>query len=440
MAYAKEVQILKGDIVYTPNSGTGFRPLTNNFLLTNHYGALDYWQVLNYVLTNASTQCHGGPTFGYVKFSPNGRYIIYNGTLNNNSNSTGVVILDLELNTVTLLSPTAVAFTGCFTEDSTTFLMSSSVSPFIQSIDLVTKTVRGTITGAPTLTSQSMKCAAYGSLIYFISRGTGATGQLYSYNPSTNSCSLLATHAFQFAHIAIDSIGYCYLANGSTGAGRGLNVYDLNSIGTTPAMATTLTNFFGSIAANENAVVSDNGIYFCGQGSILRAAKINYGANVTATTFTNISPTVNVDVDQGGTYTIKHVNNYVFFTSGTAATAPRYTPQLRICDVNGYTTGNVTAPAMPGLNSSIGGTFDVHPAFTKRKLAGTVLDASLAPVDREVIVIARDTGRLLATTTSSSVDGTFLIELYTTSPVIVLAKGEGAEVTKLVDNVVPVAP
>ena len=439
MAYASEVQILKGDILYNPISGVGARSLTGNFLLTNHYGSSDYWQALNYLISNASTQVHGGTTFGYIKMSPNGRYIVYNATLGNNSNPTGIGILDLDLNTITLLAYSGIAFTGCFSTDSNTFLVSSSIAPFMIAVDLVTKTVLGTITGGPTLTNQSMKAAAYGSLIYFISRGTGATGGLYSYNPATNTCSLLATHAFQFAHIAIDSIGYCYLANGSIGGGRGLNVYDLNSIGTTPAMDSSLTNFFGSITTNENSVVSDNGIYFCGQTSILRAAKINYGADVTATTFTNISPAVNVAVAQANTSEIKHVNNYVFFSSNTAVTAPKYANQIRICDVTGYTTGNVTAPAMPGLNSSIAN-FEVHPSFTKRKLAGTVVNAALAPVARKVMVFARSTGRLITTTTSSAIDGSFEIFVYTTSQVMVIAQGTGLEITKLVDSVVPVSP
>jgi hypothetical protein len=438
MAYAKEVQIIKGDILTNPTQFNGTRERTLYGLLTKHYGSLDYYQPLNYIPTNAALQCTAGGS-GYIRFSPNGRYVLYNSTQTQNSSSTGLCILDLELNTQTNINTVGTSFTVCFSTDSTTALISSGTAPFMYSIDLVNKVARGTITGGPTLTSLSMKAAAYGSLIYFIHRGTGSTGELYSYNPATNSCTLLVTHAFQFAHIAIDTIGYCYLPNGSSGAGRGLNVYDLNSIGTTPAMNTALTTFFGTIANNENAVVSSNGIYFCGQGGLLRAAKINYGANVTATTFTNISPSVNVALFNSGASEIKHVNNNIFFNSSATAIAPQYQPQLLICDVNGYTTGNLTASICPGANTSIHA-FDIQPAFTKRKLAGTVLDASLAPVDREVIVIARDTGRLLATTTSSSVDGTFLIELYTTSPVIVLAKGEGAEVTKLVDNVVPVAP
>ncbi|MFA5543972.1 MAG: hypothetical protein WDA47_09370 [Bacilli bacterium] len=72
-----------------------------------------------------------------------------------------------------------------------------------------------------------------------------------------------------------------------------------------------------------------------------------------------------------------------------------------------------------------------------RRIAGTVQDVNLDPASRVVRVLHRDTGTPLGETVSDPVDGSFEVILFSPEPVIVLSVGDGTEVTKLIDAVVP---
>lgn len=435
MAYNAAVQILPGDIL-TSDSSTSITHRYPYYLTVGQLGANNFTAALNY--NPALTVTNSYPAQSWTacyRFSPNGRYLAYASTTTASLTVVGVTIVDLQDNTVTVIPSVGIVFQLYFSADSSTILVSSNVTPFIFAIDCVTKTTKGTVTGGPTLTANSLRGYAYGSLIYFVNAGTGATGEIYSYNPATNTCSLVVSHAWQFASICIDSRGYAWCPSGSTGTGRGLIVYDLNSIGTTPATLTTL-NFFG--AGANLSEMSSNGIYFVSTGSSLRAAKVTYGANVTATTIAAISPTVaqGLSAWQPGIEWCMR-DNVLFFITNTNV-YPNRSYNLGICDVSAYTSGNVTTSLMPGANTA-GGSFTVHPGFTHRKFAGHVTDNTNAPVARQIEVFERVTGRLIATATSSAVDGSFTIPVYTSAQCVILAKGQGSEVSKIADNVAPVS-
>ena len=435
MAYNAAINILPGDIITSDNSTT----ITHRYpyyLTVGQMGSTNFTAALNYnpalTVTNSYPAQSANACYS---FSPNGRYLAFASTTTASLTVVGVTIIDLQDNTVTVIPSIGTTFQLYFSADSSTILVSSNVTPFIFAIDCATKTTKGTVTGGPTLTANSLRAYAYGSLIYFISAGTAANGDIYSYNPATNTCSLVVSHAWQFASICIDSRGYAWCPNGSTGTGRGLIVYDLNSIATTPATLTTLT-FFGT-GANLSEI-SGNGIYFVSTGSSLRAAKVTYGANVTATTIAAISPTVaqGLQAWTAGTEWCMR-DNVLFFITNTNV-YPNRSFNLGICDVSAYTSGNVTTSLMGGSNT-LGGSFTVHPGFTHRKLAGHVTDNADVPVARQIEVFERVTGRLIATTTSSAVDGSFTIPVYTSAQCVVLAKGQGSEVSKIADNVAPVS-
>lgn len=83
--------------------------------------------------------------------------------------------------------------------------------------------------------------------------------------------------------------------------------------------------------------------------------------------------------------------------------------------------------------------FVVYPGGSRRKLSGVVTDGRGNFLRRTVRAIERSTGRWLGETESDPVDGTFTLEVFCPNPAIVYCVGEGAEVSKLVDGVVPVA-
>lgn len=75
----------------------------------------------------------------------------------------------------------------------------------------------------------------------------------------------------------------------------------------------------------------------------------------------------------------------------------------------------------------------------KRFFGGTVKDGGGNPLQREVRVVHRSSGRLLATTVSSAVDGKFAVMVTCPQPCIVYAVGSGGEIVELFDSVTPVS-
>ncbi len=79
------------------------------------------------------------------------------------------------------------------------------------------------------------------------------------------------------------------------------------------------------------------------------------------------------------------------------------------------------------------------PGGARRFFAGTVKDGSGNPLEREVRVIHRATGRIIGSTKSSAVDGKFQLMVFNAQPAIVYAVGTGTEKLELFDSVTPVA-
>ena len=78
--------------------------------------------------------------------------------------------------------------------------------------------------------------------------------------------------------------------------------------------------------------------------------------------------------------------------------------------------------------------------FVLRRLAGTVVDGSDTPVSRVVKAYHRESGIQCGETTSSDVDGTFEMNVFTSEPLFVMSVGQGSEISKLFDSVNPAPP
>jgi len=88
--------------------------------------------------------------------------------------------------------------------------------------------------------------------------------------------------------------------------------------------------------------------------------------------------------------------------------------------------------------ASVPGRPVVPPGFSYRRIAGVVTDPNDAPLARTIRVVHRESGISLGEVESDPNSGAFEVVLFTSEAVTVFAVGEGAEVTKLKDSIVPV--
>lgn len=434
MAYNSNVNIIPGDIVFeTFQSGLAIFPF--------HISARSPYSdtVVSAAKVAPTLTTSQFPTIrNALEISPNGRYVVFTSATVGATTGTGLTIWDLDDNTFTTFASVGFFHRFYFMADSSTMLVASNTAPFIYAFDLVSKVAKGTITGGPTFAHMTMKAAAYGDYLYVIATGSGSTGEVYRYNKTTNAMTNIGiAHAFAFIDIVIEPVkGYLFLSNGSIGTGRYLNVYDLNNLATAPAQIST-----AGYIASFNGSISSLGFYACSQQSsnALKIGKVTYGASVTATTLADVSPTTTLTVDNSTLICNYAYDNVLFVLVHTPPNAyPNTGKHIRTYDYNTWTSGAINPVINPGPNNDIGA-FCVHPGFSRRKFAGHVLSAADAPLAREVDVIERSTNRVIATTTSSGSDGSFTIPIYTTNQCIVVAKGTGAENSKLADYVAPVS-
>lgn len=434
MAYNSNVRIIPGDLVFHgQNAATP--PFPFNLLARNVSGE----SLVSAALVPPTLSAGQYPTIrNSVEFSPNGRYLVYSSGTYGSTSTTGITIWDLDDNTFTTLTSVGSFHRFYFTLDSSTMLVASNTSPFIYSVDLATKTNKGTVTGGPTFANMTVKAAAYGDYLYVISTGTGATGDFYRYNKTTNSLTAMGiAHAFQFSDIVIDQTrGHVFLTNGSTGTGRYINVYDLNNMSTPPGQISTSV-----FLASTNGAIAPLGFYCCAQSgtNVLKVGKLTYGASVTAITMADISPASSITLDNL-TLICNYVYDNVFFCLVTTPpnAYPNYGKHVRTIDFNAYTSGAVVPVINQGPNTDLSA-YCIHPGFARRKFAGHVYNSSHVGVARKVYAVERTTNRVVGTTTSSAVDGSFTMYLFTTAQCTVLAEGTGTEVTKLADYVAPVS-
>ena len=89
------------------------------------------------------------------------------------------------------------------------------------------------------------------------------------------------------------------------------------------------------------------------------------------------------------------------------------------------------------INNQFIDSFGLHPKHKKRYVYGHVKDLSNNPLKREILVLDERTKSTIARGESDVATGYFEIEVYSKDKVIILCRGEGAEISKVIGNMTP---
>lgn len=89
------------------------------------------------------------------------------------------------------------------------------------------------------------------------------------------------------------------------------------------------------------------------------------------------------------------------------------------------------------INNQFIDSLGLHPDHKKRYVYGHVKDLSNNPLKREILVLDERTKSTIARGESDVATGYFEIEVYSKDKVIMLCRGEGAEISKVIGNMTP---
>lgn len=427
MAYASNVNVLPGDILAV-YSGSSSMPQRNNPMVYQLGGEKS--PIGRALTANASSLTAAA----YPLFSPDGKWLVF-------INNANIQIINLETGNIATLAASVTATYGTFSEDSSTVVFSTGTAPFILAVDVATASLKGTISGTYTFTSNTLRGVAYGAHIYLYTFGqatTGGANMIYQYDPATNSIVTFWTlpRAYGIGSLAVSDLAddFMLVQEGATSsAGRTYAIRPSNVGGSYATINISNSNFNGG--RGSTLYKSTAGVYvwatYLGVGqSSISFYEIHAYATITETTITRILGAGNLGC--GPPETICKVPLGIVYVSNVAGVSNYPIGFINLYD---YTSGPITTQTFDAFVSYVA----AHPGMARRKFAGHVYDASNAPVSRKIEVIERRTNRVIASGTSSAVDGSFTIPIYTTEQCLVVAKGEGSEISKLADYVTPVA-
>lgn len=336
-----------------------------------------------------------------------------------------------------------------YSTDSSTIWISTSAAPYIISFSSTNLTRLTDVTGVPAVFNNSNKHIAYSNYnnIYLSEpiAGTPTAGKAPGFsciNVASNSYADLsmisgsiATHPI----IPFPTKNYI-LACGYTSLNR---IFDASNFSLAPL---SFTNTDMGVASFKNGFFTADGKYLI---MITKPGyskpcvwKVNYGSSHLDVTFTEIFvPAVAGNFSFLAKHSFRLLGLRHFTASSGSPGSTDVVDGPRIFTINDDDT--VTTTRMFNTLVTSSGqppSWDIVGSLVKRKFAGTVVNAADAPVAREVRIYERRTGRFIESGMSDAVTGAFSITVYTTAPCMVIALGEGSEVTKLVDSVAPVAP
>ncbi len=428
MAYASNVNVLPGDILAV-YSGSSSMPQRNNPMVYQLGGE-------NSPIGRALTANGSALTAAaYPIFSPDGKWLVF-------INNANIQIINLDTGNIATLAASVTASTGTFSSDSSTVVFNTNTSPFIIAVDVATASLKGTISGTYTFVNGTLRGVAYGAHIYLYTTGfntSGGANMIYQYDPATNSITTWWTmpRAYSIGSVAVSDTAddFMLVCEGVTSNLSRVYAIRPSNVGG-PYATIDLGASPGRGSAHSHLFKTASGAYVW----------MNLWANITLTaprfykiaSYTTITSTTAENITTSGTAGIASpfisCKTPVGIVWQSSVSGVSNYP-IGFVNLYDYTSGTIS---LSTFNESVS-YVAAHPGMARRKFAGHVYDASNAPVSRKIEVIERRTNRVIASGTSSAVDGSFTIPIYTTEQCLVVAKGEGSEISKLADYVTPVA-
>lgn len=372
--------------------------------------------------------------FEILKLSPDGKRVAAVSTYNSTS-STSFYIFELDDGGNTFIK--SVGSIGsirdvAWSPDGLEVAVASGSAPYIYRFDALTLAQLGAFVTAPSVSTNTVSYSNDGKYlfagVYGSTNGNNDAG-FWVYSMQLNDLISLAGQTMLIASdVAMFPNGRFILALGRA-TGAQLRVFDALDF-SKPAyeLGTSL-----NIATNTNKRVSFSAdgeyIVICGAASpFIKVVKIDYGAgeynNISLTAQTLTGETTLTGFEP---YRMTWLSPRVFAFVDTAG--------LKKGMINADGTVSIASvlDAYAGITGIVG-----LPNYTKRKFAGTVEDANGLPLKREIRVVDKETGRYLASGYSSETTGAFEVIVTSSNPAIVYCVGEGGELTKLEDGIIPV--
>lgn len=359
--------------------------------------------------------------------------------------------LDLETGAILLAAtaPSGSIGHAALSPDNQYVVVVSNAAPYIQIYDVATLTLQSaTPDVSPGGTVDNV--AFIGSTRIAVS-GPGAAGPegngrllIYSWPGLTRQAGPLAgampAVGYSWSQIAATPDAAKLVMSCSTsisGNPGGFLVYDTT---TWSQLVTTAIMANANYQTTNELKISPNGKYAITRSTLVSAGNMLICADISTNPPTKVP--LNLPLSPANTYTkfvwldAEHVLVYIVIAAvSTAPPVGAYNVGWVIHVPSGTTVETRADDGLQAFSTQ----FAFTPGMVYRKLSGTVKDGAGNPLARTVVALDKETLAEIGRATSSAVDGSFVMSVFSSLPAIVLSLGAGAEVTKLFDSVVPVA-
>ena len=428
MAYAKNVNIKRGDLIMVPVNG--------NSSINYNLSRIGFYNSIPSVIIDQNDPLKYPYTVNAIDISPNGRYLATGGgtTFNGIGVGSSIILFDLEDGSIKSIAVGYSIQQLLFTPDSLNLMCTNASSGTAFKIfDVVTGVERPVPAGTYTLSGNGntrMACSVNKVRIFQYSASATAS-VIYDYNYTTNSITEWLNYGVGVSAIGFnDTNDHFYVARGTTGtATANISVYAGSS--TTPigsltnsflAQATEIKGYGDFVAVASN--VSSPDIYIVSEST---------GSTVTSVP-TKTAPYLSIT--KGNSISVK--DGIFFMVATTYSSYPialNTSNTVVYVDTNGYTSGLLTPQLVPSVPRNVSAVL-LAPGFKRNKVSGFVYDKNGNPAGRDISVFIGDT--LTNTGVSNPTTGKFSIPLMTDAEVRIVITGNGTETTQLLDKIVPV--
>lgn len=429
MAYAKNVNIKRGDLIMAPVNG--------NTSINYNLSRIGFYNSIPSVIIDQNDPLKYPYTVNAIDISPNGRYLATGGGTNFNGTGVGntIILFDLEEGSIKSIAAGNSIQQLLFTPDSLNLMCTNAASGTAFKIfDVVTGVELPVPGGTYTLSgSGNTRMARSVNKVRIFQYSTSATASvIYDYNYTTNTITEWLNYGVGVSAIGFnDTNDHFYVARGTTGtATANISVYAGSS--TTPIGS--LTNSFLAQATE----IKGYGDFVAVASSSASTPDIHIVSESTGSTVTS-GPTKSapyLSISRGNSISVKDGIFFMVATNYSLYPISLNTSNTVVyVDTNGYTSGLLTPQLVPSVPRNVSAVL-LAPGFKRNKVSGFVYDKNGNPAGRDISVFIGDT--LTNTGVSNPTTGKFSIPLMTDAEVRIVITGDGTETTQLLDKIVPV--